>query len=468
MLTNLFLNVFQTSIYASIAILILLFIRKIIYKMPKTIMYRLWAIILFRLFFSVNFYSLIVDFLHRYTNLNESINITKFPNAIPNIGINVTKVINDNFVSLGSRSANEKINLLLIISIIWIIGIIFTLAWNLVEYYKLRRSLSDSVLLKQNIYLNNNLFTPIILGIINPNIYIPANISDGEKEFIILHEQIHIKRKDNILKFAAFIGLCIHWFNPLVWIAFNKFESDMEMSCDELVVEKFGYNIKNDYIQSLLNYSNINDKESLVLGFGSTNFKDRIINILNFKEKSRKEKNMYRAVFALIMISLLLISGKFIPGQTNKVPSNNNIKPLTSYPKDYSVEEALADNMVVSIHGDLQGDSKATLKIFLLQVNKKQESLINIYTVTIEGDPILTRILFKDKKFLIEYDNSRDYYRDPNSSEMVVATRNFIRLIDDGTTSYLVGINDDNISDQEILKSLEKENNIIWLLSYFK
>ena len=198
------------------------------------------------------------------------------------------------------------------------------------------------------------------------------------------------------------------------------------------------------------------------------NFKDRIINILNFKEKSRKEKNMYRAVFALIMISLLLISGKFIPGQTNKVPSNNNIKPLTSYPKDYSVEEALADNMVVSIHGDLQGDSKATLKIFLLQVNKKQESLINIYTVTIEGDPILTRILFKDKKFLIEYDNSRDYYRDPNSSEMVVATRNFIRLIDDGTTSYLVGINDDNISDQEILKSLEKENNIIWLLSYFK
>jgi len=94
--------------------------------------------------------------------------------------------------------------------------------------------------------------TPFVFGLINPRIYLPAGLDATERRYILLHEQIHIRRKDYIIKILAFLILSIHWFNPLVWIAFRLMSKDMELSCDERVLKEMDENIKKPYAASLL------------------------------------------------------------------------------------------------------------------------------------------------------------------------------------------------------------------------
>lgn len=93
------------------------------------------------------------------------------------------------------------------------------------------------------------------MGLLNPKIYLPECLCGKERDYIVLHEKLHIRRFDHVVKPVAFAALCIHWFNPLVWIAFIFFCKDMEMSCDEAVIKKMGENIRADYSASLLTLS---------------------------------------------------------------------------------------------------------------------------------------------------------------------------------------------------------------------
>lgn len=81
-----------------------------------------------------------------------------------------------------------------------------------------------------------NLKTPFVLGIFSPRIYIPAGLTPEERGCIVMREKAHIRRFDHIIKPFDFLILCIHWFNPLVWIAFGLMSSDMELSCNEKVI----------------------------------------------------------------------------------------------------------------------------------------------------------------------------------------------------------------------------------------
>ena len=135
------------------------------------------------------------------------------------------------------------------------------------------------------VYEKKNLPTPFVLGIIRPKIYLPTDLSESEKQYILLHEQIHIRRGDHIVKAVSFLVLCIHWFNPMVWAAFFLSERDMEMSCDEAVLRKLGSEVKKDYSAALLNLATGRRIiGGMPLAFGEGTPGSRIRNVLKYKQ----------------------------------------------------------------------------------------------------------------------------------------------------------------------------------------
>ena len=123
------------------------------------------------------------------------------------------------------------------------------------------------------------------MGLIRPKIYLPSAMSDAEQSYIIRHEKHHIRRCDHVIKLLAFAAVCIHWFNPLVWLAFALSSKDMEMSCDEAVMAQIGRDIRADYSSSLLQFST--GKRGITgtpLAFGEGDTKERIKNIMKYKK----------------------------------------------------------------------------------------------------------------------------------------------------------------------------------------
>lgn len=163
----------------------------------------------------------------------------------------------------------------------------------------LKRHLKNPQLVTQNIYEVENLKTPFVIGFIKPKIYLPVNLGIEERSYILLHEQTHINRKDHIIKIFAFIILSIHWFNPLVWIAFKLNSTDMELSCDERVLKKMSNDLKKPYATSLLSLAvGRNILNGSPIAFGEGNLKERIKNVLNYKKPK----------FRILIISIVIVT----------------------------------------------------------------------------------------------------------------------------------------------------------------
>jgi len=123
---------------------------------------------------------------------------------------------------------------------IWIVGVAVLLVYGVGSFFILKRKMSGAAHVEANIHEAENIKSPFVLVVFKPRIYLPVGLSGQEKSYTILHEQTHIKRRDYIVKFGAYFVLCLHWFNPLAWVAFLLMNIDMEMSCDERVLKETG------------------------------------------------------------------------------------------------------------------------------------------------------------------------------------------------------------------------------------
>ena len=192
----------------------------------------------------------------------------------------------DNPVNPSEITAAGSVDLLVSIgSIVWICGAAVMLMFNILQLIRLRRQLTGSLPLNDNIYIADYISTPFVMGLIHPKIYLPSAMSDTEQSYIIQHEKHHIRRCDHVIKLLAFVAVCIHWFNPLVWLAFALSSKDMEMSCDEAVMNQMDRDIRADYSSSLLQFST--GKRVIIgtpLAFGEGDTKERIENIMRYKK----------------------------------------------------------------------------------------------------------------------------------------------------------------------------------------
>ncbi|WOO37592.1 M56 family metallopeptidase [Anaerocolumna sp. AGMB13020] len=314
---SLFHIILNMSITSSVVIFSVLLIRVFFKKLPKVFSYALWFIVLFRLLCpvtlesSVSIFSLFVK-ENNTASIMEPVPYNIGYQKTPEVNLYIPPVTASVNKSLPAATPYASINpmqfLMFLTELLWCIVIAFMLLTGSWSALRLKLTLRTACRLKDNIYTTNALSSPFVFGIISPKIYLPANLSETEKEYIILHEQTHIKRFDHVIKLLWHIALCIHWFNPLVWISFRFMERDMEMSCDEAVIKIMGEEIKAAYSTSLFQMSN--RKKSIKtyltpLAFGETGLKTRVKNILSYKRPVLWITSVSVTIILLIAVTLL-------------------------------------------------------------------------------------------------------------------------------------------------------------------
>jgi beta-lactamase regulating signal transducer with metallopeptidase domain len=309
MLERIFLQVINMSYIASIVIVFILVARLLLAKAPKKYSYILWAVALVRLIVPISFESVLSLIPVNTTPVSNDV----LYDISPNINTGMANIDQSISGSLPSADVVASVNpmqvWIFIGSLIWILGIAILLIYGMVSLIRMKGKLKNANYKKDNIYQSDNVTTPFVLGLIQPKIYLPDFLSESEKEYILLHEQTHIKRFDHIIRFISYLVLCIHWYNPLVWIAFWLSGKDMEMSCDESVINQLGHSVKKDYSQSLLNLTTGRMNIGLTpLAFGEGDAKGRIKNILNFKQP--KFYIIIIALAILIFTSIGLLSNQ--------------------------------------------------------------------------------------------------------------------------------------------------------------
>ncbi len=185
----------------------------------------------------------------------------------------------------GERGNEAPDDLKKAVSVIWLTGMCVMLLCGGVSYVLLKRRLRFAVGLGDNIYTAENIPTSFVMGILTPKIFLSENLSEEDMEYIIIHEQTHIKRGDNITKMIGYVLLAVHWFNPFVWVMFKIFSSDMEYACDEGSLRKIGIENRKKYLNTLINSATERGGKVFLYGvcFSSSPTKKRITNALKFK-----------------------------------------------------------------------------------------------------------------------------------------------------------------------------------------
>lgn len=171
---------------------------------------------------------------------------------------------------------------------IWFIGTIVMIATAVISYVRLRYTVRASIKIEDGIFICDEISTPFILGIIRPVIYLPTGIASETKSHVIAHERAHIKRGDFIWKPLSYLILCLYWFNPFIWLAFILFCRDMEMACDEKVINNMDKDFISRYSEALLNFASGKRLISVCpLAFGEVGVKQRIKSILKYKRPGK-------------------------------------------------------------------------------------------------------------------------------------------------------------------------------------
>lgn len=316
-LRDVFLKTVNMSITASYVILFVLFARLLLKKAPKIFSYSLWLAVLFRLIFPFSFSSSFSFFrlfqAKPMSYIPDDINYMPQPEAAAgslaaNDFINQALPAATAAVPAAPSASVSPLQILILIgSLIWISGIAVLALYSVLSYIKVKKKVFDALLFANNIFESENISSPFVLGFVHPKIYLPYGLSVEEKRYIVAHEQVHINRLDYLIKPAAFLVLCLHWFNPLVWISFFMMTKDMEMSCDEHVLKELGTDIKCGYSNSLLELAVRKIKVCAnPLAFGESSIKSRVKNVLNYKRPAFIA--MLLALAAVIILGILLIA----------------------------------------------------------------------------------------------------------------------------------------------------------------
>ncbi len=293
-------RVLCVSAAASAVILCVLLARLLLRRAPKIFSYALWAVVLFRLICPVEIPSPIAIIpgasvseaaveTHSTQNSADS-GADRGEDAAAHTAAPVRRPSDTLTLSPGGdaqTAATQKqgMDAAQLIAVLWLGGIGAVLLFSLVSLIKLNLRLREALRISSNIFICDRISTPFVMGIVRPRIYLPSGLGSLERSYIIMHEQHHIKRLDHIVKPIAFAVLCIHWFNPLVWLAFTLAMRDMEMSCDEAVLRQMGRDIRTDYSMSLLALATGRRMYlPAPLAFGESDTKVRIKNIVAYRK----------------------------------------------------------------------------------------------------------------------------------------------------------------------------------------
>ena len=412
-MNELFLKIINMSISASWLVLAVLILRFVLKKAPKWINVLLWGIVAIRLICPFSFES--------------TLSIIPSAETIPlNIGMDTTPTINSGISAINNAvnpiigqsntpMAGASVNLLQITigiyEYIWIFGMIALALYTAISYWRLRRKVDTAVRYKDNIFQSENVSFPFVLGIIKPRIYLPFKMNGQYLEYVVAHEQAHICRKDHWWKPLGFLLLMIHWFNPLMWLAYVLLCRDIELACDEKVIKELGNEQRGDYTQALVACS-VNRRMIVAcpLAFGEVSVKERVKSVMNYKKPA----------FWVIIISVIVCVGVAVCFLTN--PKQDSYTLRIVVPAGSQEKFVYTDEEVSTIRNSIKiwsGDGLGDTEVILSPVNKTTETRYTATYLT-HGMPV-------------EFDAEKD-------------------------TWFKIGVNKQNSTNEDIIVYVEVEN----------
>lgn len=307
-----FLKVLNMSITASWLILAVVLTRLILKKAPKWIPCLLWGLVAIRLICPFSFesvLSLIPSTETIPTNIAQQ-NKPAISSGITIVNEVVNPVVAESFTPAPTDSANPLQIVIPVATIIWIAGIVIMLAYALISYSKLKKSLSVCVPAGERILACDEVKAPFILGVFRPVIYVPSSMSGKTLEHVIRHERAHLQRHDHWWKPLGFLLLSVYWFNPLCWIAYILLCRDIEMACDEKVIRDMDKDDIAAYSQALLDCSFPRKRiAACPLAFGEVGVKERVKGVLNYKKPAFWI--ILTAIIACIVLAVCLMTDPF-------------------------------------------------------------------------------------------------------------------------------------------------------------
>lgn len=284
---DVFLKLVNLSISASWLILAVLVLRVVLKKAPKWVMPLLWGVVALRLVCPFSIESALSLIPSAETIPSEIVTETREPVLYEQATLDI--VTNPTLpsaaevpVGVSRQQAQVDFN---IYSVLWLAGMAALLVHALVSAGKLKRKLATAILLRDNIYESEFVDSPFVFGVVKPNIYLPMHMDEGTAAYIIAHECAHLARRDHWWKVLGYLVLALHWFNPLVWVAYILFCRDIELACDEKVVKGLDGAARADYSQALLSCAA--PKRAVAacpLAFGEGNIKTRVKSALHYKK----------------------------------------------------------------------------------------------------------------------------------------------------------------------------------------
>ena len=284
---DVFLKLVNLSISASWLILAVLVLRFVLKKAPKWVMPLLWGVVALRLVCLFSIESALSLIPSAETIPSEIVTETREPVLYEQATLDI--VTNPTLpsaaevpVGVSRQQAQVDFN---IYSVLWLAGMAALLVHALVSAGKLKRKLATAILLRDNIYESEFVDSPFVFGVVKPNIYLPMHMDEGTAAYVIAHEHAHLARRDHWWKVLGYLVLALHWFNPLVWVAYILFCRDIELACDEKVVKGLDGAARADYSQALLSCAA--PKRAVAacpLAFGEGNIKTRVKSALHYKK----------------------------------------------------------------------------------------------------------------------------------------------------------------------------------------
>lgn len=348
------IKLFNMSLTAVWLILAIIVLRLILKKAPKYINLIMWALVGLRLvcpFTVESVFSLIpsAETIPSNAAFVASPSVDTGFNAVNEI---INPVVSD-FAEVPYSMGFSPVDMLLRISFaVWASGAVIMLVYSFFSYFLLKRKVKICVRYDDNIYLCDNIKTPFILGVFRPKIYLPSDINANQISCVIAHEKSHIARLDHIWKPLGFAVMCIHWFNPFVWLSYNLFCRDIEYACDERVIKSMGKEEKADYSETLLSLSAPKYVISACpLAFGEVGVKSRIKSVLSYKKPALW-------IIIVAVIALAAVAAGFMTDPADE--SIDGYHYIDKYFYDYVIGEERANNEMRDISYRIGEDMTVT------------------------------------------------------------------------------------------------------------
>ncbi len=357
-MTQMFFSAINMSLSASVIAVLVIVLRLVLKKVPKSAILFLWGIVGIRLLLPFSFESplslmpralvegkTVGDMKETYL---EEVSIIKDNSVYYDAAVSAGRepvfdgeegyYVVTAYDQLGEPSTVEN-TIAPILSYAWGIGVLAFGAYTIFSYFRLSKSLKTSILLTDNVYVSHRISSPFVFGFISPRIYLPSEIDEKSLTYVIAHEEAHIKRKDHIWKLLGYSFLVFYWFNPVMWLSYSLFCRDIELACDERAVRELTIDERAEYSKSLLDctvrkYS----FTACPLAFGEVGVKERIKTVMNYK----------RPAFVLILLSVIVCVVTAVCFLTNPL-KNEDILTVILEENGYEIVEQEDEEITLSV-----------------------------------------------------------------------------------------------------------------------